>query len=164
MIEQKKKLTSHHEAGHAVVALMLGLRVLRIELQIDSSGPIPLVHGFSTIEAPASHQLSDRDQTMNRLLTCVAGMVAERRYVGGPAGQYNAVEDFDIAQDFSRAICPGIVNPTMIVRQALLMVEELLGDSTTWAVAQTLAAELARHMDLAEPTVIQIVRAAGLAI
>jgi hypothetical protein len=91
---------------------MVGLRVLKLEL-CSTPGPIglPVISGWSTIEAPVGRSLDDRDQTINRLLTVVGGTVAERRYCEWPEGSYNAVEDFDRAQTFVQVICPDMANP-----------------------------------------------------
>lgn len=153
------KIVAHHEAGHAVVALVLGLRVLRVEIREERLLPlIPRFVGFTTVEAPDGHDLADQDQTLNRLVTCMAGDVAENIYTNGdPKLLMTASDDIDWAFHRVEEKLTGVDNPKPIVDAAIIMAQGLLGQPPIWRAVEGLAKELLQARDMNEGQVIEMV-------
>ena len=153
------RITSYHEAGHAVVALLLGLRVLRVEW---APSGVTRATGESEIEAaPPGQSDPPPTQMLNRLITCVAGMVAERRCQGKPAGVYNLVKDYEAARDLIAALILDI-EPGPLLDAALTTAEALLGQATAWAAVEELAAALLDRRRLLESEILDLVRSTGV--
>lgn len=153
------RITSYHEAGHAVAALLLGLRAIRIEWT-----PVGVARatGESEIEAANPGETDPhRTQMLNRLITCVAGMVAERRCSGWPAGRYNLVLDYESAQALIATQYPD-VDPHPLFGAALITAEALLGQATAWRAVELLADALLARRRLLEDEILAVVRPTGI--
>ncbi len=152
-------ITSYHEAGHAVAALLLGLRALRVEWK---PAGVTRATGESEIEAASPGQLEPpATQVLNRLIACVAGMVAERRCQGGNRLVYNLVMDYEAAKDLIQTIYPD-VDPDPLFRAVLLTAEALLGQATAWAAVEVLADALLARQRLLEDEILDVVRPTGV--
>jgi hypothetical protein len=153
------EIISYHEAGHAVVALLLGLRAIRIEWK---PAEVTMATGESEIKAtPHGETEPVPEQILNRLITCVAGMVAERRCQGGTDQLYNLVMDYEAAQDLIRTMYPD-VDPNPLFNAALITAEPLLGQATAWAAVKVLADALLARRQLLEAEILAVVRPTGV--
>lgn len=155
----KPRITSYHEAGHAVMALMLRLRALRTELVFAGSGEVT---GESEIEAAAPGEAAPHPtQILNRLLVCVAGMVAERRFRNPQSNLYNLPDDYEAALKLIEGLYPK-VEPAPLFSAAITTVESLLGQATAWAAVEALAGALLERHRLLENEILDVIQPTGL--
>lgn len=75
------ELTAYHEAGHALVAVLLGGRVKLVTIEPDRDDG-PARHGDAQIVWP--RKLTDRDFARLAVQVCLAGPTAEMIYSGDP--------------------------------------------------------------------------------
>jgi hypothetical protein len=150
-------ITSYHEAGHGVAALLLGLHVLRVEWK---PAGVTRGTGESEIEAAQPGQSEPPPtQLLNRLITCVAGMAAERRCQNGTT--YNLVMGYEDGHALIRRMYPD-VDPDPLFFAACNTAEALLGQAAAWAAVEALAAALLTRRRLLEREILDVVRPSGI--
>jgi ATP-dependent Zn protease len=97
---QQRLGAAYHEAGHAVVASALGLRVTRIEVAVGGDD----AKGATDIEDDSEQQL------VNRIAICAAGLEAQKFFeapthdlaaLGDYGKMATLLEDFDEAASFA---------------------------------------------------------------
>src|SRR5262249_54240407 len=109
--------------------------------------------------------LIDSDQTMNRIVTAVAGVVTENHYKGGDPDRFVAVgDDLERAEELAQTLCPDAEDPMRIVDAAVRMVQGLLTQPQVWAGMRAFADELLRRRDMTEEEVLHVVRQSGLTL
>ncbi|MGH2377309.1 MAG: hypothetical protein ACRDGT_02410 [Candidatus Limnocylindria bacterium] len=138
-----------HEAAHAVVAVLLGLRA-RAELHDDSPGC-----GATDIDAPLGPEGTER-----LLVALVAGSEGEGRLLGGPRQWHVSLED---ARAIVRLL--GGVSDENAARlaRAKQSAERIVRDVRVWSAIESVAAELERASSADHHAVVGAVTAAGLA-
>ncbi len=132
--------TAHHEAGHAVVALNLGLLSdhAAVTLAVEAWG----VRGSVGLRLPSDYSDEKYPEiARGKIVSALAGPVAEIRASGtldlaGAAGDLNVALDAALALDGEK--------PMELVREAQARAEELVAEH--WQAIEAVAAAL-----LAEP-------------
>jgi hypothetical protein len=139
-----------HEAGHAVVAVLLGLRA-QASLEHGRPGC-----GACEIDVPDGPAGAER-----LLVALVAGGEAEGRLLGQPRRWLASTDD---AKAILRLV-GGLTRPGAADRiaRAKRDAAQLLRERRVWRATETVAAELARHSRVDDATVRDAVIAAGLA-
>lgn len=137
-----------HEAAHAVVAVLLGLRA-RAELHDDAPGC-----GATDIDAPEGVAGADR-----LLVALVAGSEGEGRLLGGPREWRVSVED---ARAIVRLIGGfGDDTPERLSR-AKVSAGRIVREPRVWKAIEDVAAALERSSTLEHAAVLRAVTDAGL--
>ena len=139
-----------HEAGHAVVAVLLGLKA-RATLEHGRPGC-----GACEIDVPHGPDGAER-----LLVALVAGGEAEGRLLGQPRRWLASTDD---AKAMLKVV-GGLARPGAADRIARAKREaaHLLRERRVWRATGTVAAELARRSHVSDATVRDAVVAAGLA-
>lgn len=137
-----------HEAAHAVVAVLLGLRA-HAELHADRPGC-----GATDIDAPEGSAGSDR-----LLVALVAGSEGEGRLLGDP-------HDWRVSTDDAKAIIElvGGLSDASVARlsNAKVSAGRIVRDPRVWAAIEDVAAQLTRSSSVPDGAVREAVRDAGL--
>jgi hypothetical protein len=138
-----------HEAAHAVVAVLMGLKARAI-LDHDRPGC-----GATEIDVPDAPDGADR-----LLVALVAGGEAEGRLIGHPREWLASTED---AKAMLRLI-GGLTRPGGVERLARAKREaaRLIRDRRVWEATKAVAEKLARASAVDDATVREAVAAAGL--
>jgi len=127
-------LTAYHEAGHAVMALLMGRSVQKVSI-IPSQNRL----GACTIQKGRSKQVQDKLEA--EMLILLAGMAAE----GRKSGQYNiqgASQDLRGVEKLALARSGNARQATKLIHRTLDKTQYLLSDKSTWQAVKIIAAEL----------------------
>ena len=129
-----KKLTAYHEAGHAVMALLMGRSVQKVSI-IPSQNRL----GAVTIQKGRSKQVQDKLEA--EMLILLAGMAAEAKI----SGQYNlqgASQDLRLAEKLAMSRAGNTRQATKFIHKMLDKTQHLLSKKYTWAAVKAIAKEL----------------------
>lgn len=140
--------SAFHEAAHAVVAVLLGLRA-RAELHDDQPGC-----GATDIDAPEGRAGSDR-----LLVALVAGGEGEGRLLGTPRDWRVSTED---AKAILRLVGGLTDDGVARLSQAKRSTARIVRDPRVWAAIEEVAATLARTSVVEHAAVREAVGNAGL--
>ena len=133
----KRILTAYHEAGHAVMALLMGRSVQKVSI-IPSQNRL----GACTIQKGRAKQVQDKLEA--EILILLAGMAAE----GRKSGHYNvqgASQDLHVVEKLAMARSGNLRQATKLVHKLLDKTQHLLSDKATWAAVKVIAEELIEH-------------------
>lgn len=135
-----KILTAYHEAGHAVMALLMGRSVQKVSI-IPSQNRL----GACTLQKGRAKQVPDKLEA--EILILLAGMAAE----GRKSGSYNvqgASQDLQAVEKLAMARSGNLRQATKLVHRMLDKTQHLLADKGTWTAIKVIAAELIEHESL----------------
>lgn len=130
-------LTAYHEAGHAVMALLMGRSVQKVSI-IPSQNKL----GVCTIQKGRAKQVQDKLEA--EVLILLAGMAAE----GRKSGKYNvqgAGQDLKQVEKLAMSRAGNIKAAQKFFHKMLDKTQHLLSDKTTWKAVKVIAAELIEH-------------------
>ncbi len=130
-------LTAYHEAGHAVMALLMGRSVQKVSI-IPSQNKL----GVCTIQKGRAKQVQDKLEA--EVLILLAGMAAE----GRKSGKYNvqgAGQDLKQVEKLAMSRAGNIKAAQKFFHKMLDKTQHLLSDQTTWKAVKVIAAELIEH-------------------
>ena len=133
----KRILTAYHEAGHAVMALLMGRSVQKVSI-IPSQNRL----GACTIQKGRAKQVQDKLEA--EILILLAGMAAE----GRKSGHYNvqgASQDLHVVEKLAMARSGNLRQATKLVHKLLDKTQHLLSDKATWTAVKVIAEELIEH-------------------
>lgn len=137
-----------HEAAHAVVAVLLGLRA-HAELLADRPGC-----GATELDAPEGRAGSDR-----LLVALIAGSEGEGRLLGDP-------QDWRVSTEDAKAILAliGGLNDASVdqLSKAKVSAGRIVRDPRVWAAIEDVAAQLTQASRVPDRAVREAVRDAGL--
>jgi ATP-dependent Zn protease len=130
-------LTAYHEAGHAVMALLMGRSIQKVSI-IPSQNRL----GACTIQKGRAKQVQDKLEA--EILILLAGMAAE----GRKSGRYNvqgAAQDLQAVERLALARSGNSRQATKLVHKMLDKTQHLLANKATWAAVKVIADELIEH-------------------
>ncbi len=129
---------AYHEAGHAVVQYLLGMKTKRVSIIKDavSSGRTEFTwpRGLDQVEGPPRSE---------RLLECIvtssfAGWAAERRRAGS-ARRVGVSADLVYAHHFSRCACSSKTQIMKYLREMKMRAQELIENEDNWELVGVVA-------------------------
>jgi ATP-dependent Zn protease len=130
------ELTAYHEAGHAVIALVLGRTIHKVSVQPNRERLGECRFGKGNVRATD-------DWIEREILIALGGMAAEARHTGAYATD-EAKEDLR----FVRRLALERKSQRAVERyeqRMLAKVEYMLGDDGTWKAVELIAAELLKN-------------------
>ncbi|MEJ6579707.1 MAG: hypothetical protein QNL33_02620 [Akkermansiaceae bacterium] len=136
-MESDRILTSYHEAGHAVMALLMGRDIQKVSI-IPSQNRL----GACTIKKGRAKQVQDKLEA--EILILLAGMAAE----GRKSGRYNiqgASQDLRNVEKLAMARSGNPRQASKLVRKLLDKTQHLLSNKSTWTAVKVIADELIEH-------------------
>lgn len=127
--------TAYHEAGHAVIALMLGRPVQRVSIRAKEQT-------LGRCEFQKGRVRPSDDWLEREILIALAGLAAEARYTGQYAWA-GAARDLQNVQQLARQRS-GERQAERLQKRMLSKVEHLLSQAATWRAVELIAEELLR--------------------
>jgi len=127
-------LTAYHEAGHAVMALLMGRSVQKVSI-IPSQNRL----GACTIQKGRAKQV--RDKLEAEVLILLAGMAAE----GRKSGRYNlqgASQDLRKVEKLALSRSGNAKQASKYIHRMLDKTQHLLSKPSTWKAVKVIAEEL----------------------
>lgn len=136
-MDDKLILTAYHEAGHAVMALLMGRSVQKVSI-IPSQNRL----GVCTIQKGRAKQVQDKLEA--EVLILLAGMAAE----GRKSGRYNlqgAAQDLRGVEQLAMSRAGNAKAAQKYIHKMLDKTQHFLSDKATWKAVKVIAAELVEH-------------------
>lgn len=135
--------TAYHEAGHAVLALILDRPVTRVSI-------VPNDERLGLCEFGKSVFRPSEDWLEREILIALGGIAAEARFTGNYAWQ-GAARDQQVVHELAvqRA---GDRRAEKLERRLLAKAEHYLADENYWHAVELIAAELLRHTEISGRT------------
>lgn len=133
----QKILTAYHEAGHAVMALLMGRAVQKVSIT-----PSQNRLGACTLQKGRSKQVQDKLEA--EMMIFLAGMASE----GRKSGHYNlagASQDLRSVEKLAMARSGNAKQAQKLIHRMLDKTQHLLSDKATWRAVKAIAAELQEH-------------------
>lgn len=133
----QETLTAYHEAGHAVMALLMGRSVQKVSI-IPSKNRL----GVCTIQKGRAKQVQDKLEA--EMLILLAGMAAE----GRKSGRYNvqgASQDLRGVEKLALSRSGNAKQASKHIHRMLDKTQHLLSDKATWKAVKVIATELLEH-------------------
>jgi len=130
------RATAYHEAGHAVIALVLGRNVQRVSI-------LPNQLRLGQCELKKGRAKPAHDPVEVEILILLGGLAAEACY----SGEYlwvGAQQDLRAVRAMTSERVAGLKQIERLERRLLDKVEHLLADPATWRATELIAAELLR--------------------
>lgn len=131
------ELTAYHEAGHAVMALLMGRSVQKVSI-IPSQNRL----GAVTMQKGRSKQVQDKLEA--DILILLAGMAAE----GRKSGQYNlggAKQDLQMVEKLALSRAGNPKQATKLIQKTLDKTQHILSQKANWLAVKKIAQELVEH-------------------
>lgn len=125
--------TAYHEAGHAVIALMLGRSVHEVSI-------LPGGKRLGYCEMRKGGR-APKDALEADLLILLAGMAAEAK-VSGQYGLGGASQDLQMAEKLALSRAGNARQAQRLLERTLDKVEHLMSDTATWSAIVLIAEEL----------------------
>ncbi|MFC7337929.1 cell division protein FtsH [Haloferula chungangensis] len=132
-----RSLTAYHEAGHAVMALLMGRSIQKVSI-IPSQNRLGSCH----IQKGRAKQVQDKLEA--EILILLAGMAAE----GRKSGRYNlqgASQDLQAVEKLAMARSGNPRQASKLVHKLLDKTQHLLANKATWTAVKVIAEELIEH-------------------
>lgn len=133
-------LTAYHEAGHAVVALVLGRPVLRVSILANATR-------LGQCELQKGRFKPSKDSLETEVLILLGGLAAEAR-LSGQYAHNGAARDLRQARMLTASRAGSERQAERLERRMLDKTEHLLHDEAHWAAVQRIAAELLQHQTI----------------
>lgn len=136
-MKEDRILTAYHEAGHAVMALLMGRSIQKVSI-IPSQNRL----GACTFQKGRTKQIQDKLEA--EILILLAGMAAE----GRKSGRYNlqgAARDLQMVEKLALARSGNPRQATKLIHKMLDKTQHLLTNRATWAAVKMIADELIEH-------------------
>lgn len=135
--DPKLKATAYHEAGHAVLALLMGRPVQKVSI-------IPSQNRLGAVTIQKGRVKKSTDRLESEMLILLAGMAAEARVTG----QYNlqgAGQDLAHVEKLALSRSPNSKQATKLIHKTLDKTNHLISQKTNWTAIKAIAKELLEH-------------------
>jgi len=135
--EEIERLTAYHEAGHAVMALVLGRAVHRVSIEPNTTrmGECKVARGAFR---------PSKDPLETDALVLLAGVAAEARFSGRYAWE-GAIRDLRQVRSLARSRAGSDQQAERLERRWLDKAEYLLEAEGHWQAVLTIASQLLEH-------------------
>lgn len=130
----QKTLTAYHEAGHAVMALLMGRSVQKVSI-------IPSQNRLGVCKMQKGRVKQVQDKLEAEMLILLAGMAAE----GRRAGKYNiagASQDLHMVEKLAMSRSGNARQAEKLIHKTLDKTQHLLSNKGTWKAVKIIAEEL----------------------
>lgn len=130
----QKTLTAYHEAGHAVMALLMGRSVQKVSI-------IPSQNRLGVCKMQKGRVKQVQDKLEAEMLILLAGMAAE----GRRAGKYNiagASQDLRMVEKLAMSRSGNARQAEKLIHKTLDKTQHLLSNKGTWKAVKIIAEEL----------------------
>lgn len=158
MVDEAEELTAYHEAGHAIVSLLLGGRVRMVTIAPDRDDGPERYGNTEVLWRRAS--LDSRRMAQATIQVCLAGPVVEMIYSGDPyhpglIAQWS--EDWRSAWAAAAQLEPDKQRRLRLLESETASLLERLSADDMWAAISALADHLLAHETLEAEEVDEIV-------
>ena len=148
MSSMNPEATAYHEAGHAVIALLLGRSIQRLSI-------LPKLESLGRCEFQKGRGISSSDWLERDILISLAGLAAEAKHSGeyswdGAARDLQSVRRLAIQRAGER-------QAERLQKRLLAKVEHLLAQPENWRAVELIAAELLRCETISGRAVVHLV-------
>ncbi len=140
MSDPSQHLTAIHEAGHAVMALLMGRPVQKVSI-------VPKTRRLGAVTMQKGRSKPTKDLLEADLLILLAGMAAEARC----SGKYNlqgAAQDLQMAEKLALHRGGNPKQASKVIGKALDKTNHLLSQEENWAAVKAIAKELLEHQTI----------------
>lgn len=142
-------VTAYHEAGHVLVAVLLGAKIKRVTITLDEEDGPPR-HGDTQILWKRS-RLTEQQFAENAVQVSLAGPAAEMIYTGEPFHPGMVAEwsaDWQLAWDAAERLHPDSRKRLDYLEQVSIQLYHRLNRDEWWSVLAAIADELLAHETL----------------
>ena len=141
---------AYHEAGHAVAAHKLGVRVqsLSIVTNDDSGGRMNFAPYFSGINLEYDSLPRTQRRAENYALVCLAGPEAQKRFNPHGLRHYHAEDDYRQAVDILHYLSSGPEEVSAYFELIRIRAYAMINNSTVWPVICSVAERLIDEHEL----------------
>lgn len=156
MTYDEDELTAYHEAGHAVVALVYGGKIVRLSVEPENDDGINR-YGESIVQW---FSVSDSDFCVREVAVSLAGPVAEMSYCSSvrPIGLVpEFVDDWQRAMKAASNVAKDQFQLRQLLRETQGSLEEFCETQSNWAAISAVADALMAHGTLEHEEIAEIV-------
>lgn len=156
---------AHHEAGHAVMAALQGVAIMRVTIVPDHGSAGHVLHPDHSAAFLARAETSDLRQSdvQKQIMVALAGPEAERRLTGR-RNNWGAGSDRQTAVDLAFRVCPSVNSASAYLRWLGVEVKETTNHHVWyWQAVEAVAAALLKKSTLSGRATRKIVRETQLA-
>ena len=150
----QNKLTAHHEAGHAVIAIAVGRSVNKVSIIAKNTK-------LGVCKMKKGRAKASQDVLEGELLILLAGMAAESRI----SGRYNlqgAAQDLRDAERLAMMRAGNERQAGKTIKRALDKVQNMLSQKDTWAAVKAVAKDLIEKEEISGRAAVHHVEQAKL--
>ena len=150
------EVTAYHEAGHAVMSVLMGGRVLRVTIEPPDDDGVAR-YGETMTQWPP---MATADVWQAEICVSLAGPVAEMLYTSDSVAISEMPEwamDWQNALATAKAWKRNSVAAQKLLKQSQDRIEHLFGQDHAWAAVSAVADELLAHQTLEAEQVDQVV-------
>jgi ATP-dependent Zn protease len=148
------EITAYHEAGHAMMAVVLGATIRSVTIDPDwDDGPERF--GDTQVEWPIG-EFGKREVSEKMVLVALAGPAAEMIFLGEPDHSKWVAEwsaDWSQAWDATAALFTDERSRLLHLKQALVHLQRLLNREDYWAMLAAIVDHLLAHETLEDEDV-----------
>ena len=150
------EVTAYHEAGHAVMAVVLGAKVIHASIEPPDDDGLART-GESIVQWPAGNAQAIEAAEMK---VSLAGPVVERIYTGDVREICEIPEfaaDWSRATQSSQSLTSSITQCAQLLRQTEASIRDFFDDDNHWAAIGATADELLAHETIEHITLVNVV-------
>lgn len=143
-MESAETLTAYHEAGHAVMSILMGGHVNRVSIDPPNDNG-PNRYGETITTWP---RMSDSQRFAYEICVSLAGPIAESLYAGCDRPIETVAEwqmDWDTAIQIASQVAVGKSAVNKLLNECQVKIRHLFDQANSWAAVAAIADELLAH-------------------